>query len=196
MKSPFRISLRLAVVLLAGVLLFNFFSYYSTRLRSREHEELVRFATLSSGQEALSQSITKDALILLNNDTDDKSSLVIHNKLKLNLDSLSRCHKFLVDNINFSGLSSNRNSEAVRVLLDNLDGPMARFSKIAGEISAADSEQIDLNGRRFTPELLLRERQLHPKLDLLTTKYNQIVDAKIEEAGDINTGKFISLIIA
>ncbi len=39
MKSPFRKLVRIAVVLLAAVLLFNFFGYYMIHLSSKQNEK-------------------------------------------------------------------------------------------------------------------------------------------------------------
>ena len=66
MTSPFRNSIRIAVVLLAGVLLFNFFSYYAMRIRSGDSERMVTFVNQAAGQRALSRSISTDALVLIN----------------------------------------------------------------------------------------------------------------------------------
>src|ERR1700749_330854 len=67
MKSPFRKPVRISVVLLVLVLLFNFFGYYLNRIRSLENKELIEAINRSGHQQALSQQISKEALLLLNN---------------------------------------------------------------------------------------------------------------------------------
>src|SRR5258708_34120055 len=67
MKSPFRKLIRISVVLLVLVLLFNFFGYYINRIRSLENKELIVAINRSGYQQALSQRIAKESILLLNN---------------------------------------------------------------------------------------------------------------------------------
>src|SRR5882757_5978715 len=67
MKSPFRKLVRISVVLLVLVLLFNFFGYYINRIRSVENKELIVAINRSGYQQALSQRIAKELVLLLNN---------------------------------------------------------------------------------------------------------------------------------
>ena len=66
MKSPFRKLVRIAVVLLAGVLLFNFFGYYLIHLSSKQNEKMVQLVNVGGQQQTLGQIITKDVLLLPN----------------------------------------------------------------------------------------------------------------------------------
>src|ERR1700749_2382524 len=66
MKSPFRKPVRISVVLLVLVLLFNFFGYYLNRIRSLENKELIEAINRSGHQQALSQRITKESILLFN----------------------------------------------------------------------------------------------------------------------------------
>src|SRR5580698_1467422 len=65
MKSPFRKLVRISVVLLVLVLLFNFFGYYINRIRSLENKELIEAINRSGHQQTLSQRIAKEAILLL-----------------------------------------------------------------------------------------------------------------------------------
>src|SRR5579871_2307669 len=67
MKSPFRKLVRISVVLLVLVLLFNFFGYYINRIRSVENKELIAAINWSGQQQTLSQRIAKESILLLNN---------------------------------------------------------------------------------------------------------------------------------
>ena len=89
MKSPFRNSIRIAVVLLAGVLLFNFFSYYAMRIRSGDSEKMVSFVNQAAGQRALSRSISTDALILINIENDQIKRELLRQQLGANIDSFA-----------------------------------------------------------------------------------------------------------
>ena len=74
MKSPFRKLVRISVVLLVLVLLFNFFGYYINRIRSLENKELIEAINRSGHQQSLSQRIAKEAILLLNNPEDSTAS--------------------------------------------------------------------------------------------------------------------------
>src|ERR1700760_691303 len=67
MKSPFRKLIRISVVLLVLVLLFNFFGYYFNHIKSLENKELIEAINWSGHQQALSQRIAKESILLLNN---------------------------------------------------------------------------------------------------------------------------------
>ena len=75
MKSPFRKLVRISVVLLVLVLLFNFFGYYINRIRSLENKELIEAINRSGHQQSLSQRIAKETVLLLNNPEDSTVSL-------------------------------------------------------------------------------------------------------------------------
>src|SRR6201985_362704 len=66
MKSPFRKLIRISVVLLVLVLLFNFFGYYFNHIRSQENKELIEAINRSGHQQMLCQRIAKEAVFLLN----------------------------------------------------------------------------------------------------------------------------------
>src|SRR5713226_9423424 len=66
MKSPFRKLIRISVILFVLVLLFNFFGYYINHLKSLENRELIEAINKSALQQTLSQLITKESLLLLN----------------------------------------------------------------------------------------------------------------------------------
>src|SRR6201985_2258107 len=66
MKSPFRKLIRISVVLLVLVLLFNFFGYYLNHIRSLENKELIEAINWSGHQQALSQRLAKESILLMN----------------------------------------------------------------------------------------------------------------------------------
>ena len=67
MKSPFRKLIRISVVLLVLVLLFNFFGYYINRIRSGENREVIVAINRRGYQQALCQRIAKESILLLSN---------------------------------------------------------------------------------------------------------------------------------
>ena len=65
MKSPFRKLIRISVVLFVLVLLFNFFGYYINHIRSLENKELIEAINQSGHQQALSQRMVNQAVLML-----------------------------------------------------------------------------------------------------------------------------------
>ena len=53
------------MILIAIVLLFNFFGYYLLQVKSRENEKLVQIVDIAARQRMLSQVISKDIILLL-----------------------------------------------------------------------------------------------------------------------------------
>ncbi|HJU45928.1 MAG TPA: hypothetical protein VJ647_04045, partial [Chitinophagaceae bacterium] len=66
MNSPFRRLIRIFIVLVALVLLFNFFGYYLLRLKSQEHKIMLEAVNISARQSTLTQQITKEAMLAIN----------------------------------------------------------------------------------------------------------------------------------
>ena len=64
MKSPLRRLVRIAIIILSFALLFNFFGYYFTYIKSQENENLLDIVLIAGQQRTLSQSISKNVLVL------------------------------------------------------------------------------------------------------------------------------------
>src|SRR5687767_12537358 len=64
MTSPLRRLVRIAIILLSFALLFNFFGYYFTYTKSQENEKLVDIISIAERQRTLSQSISKNVVVL------------------------------------------------------------------------------------------------------------------------------------
>src|ERR1700733_3860149 len=82
MKSPYRKLIRIAIVLSALVLLFNFFGYYLIHLKGVENGQSIDAINTSGQQQALSQRIAIDAILLLENPDDAKSESIKGNLSK------------------------------------------------------------------------------------------------------------------
>src|SRR5690242_13338258 len=99
MNSPFRKLVRIAIVLLVVVLLFNFFGYYLIHLKSRENEQLVKVVSIAGHQRTLSQQISKDVLLLINNSVPHSERKSIYEELQFALDTFKLHDQFLRDKV-------------------------------------------------------------------------------------------------
>jgi PAS domain S-box-containing protein len=63
------------------------------------------------------------------------------------------------------------------------------------ELSQADSSLLNINRKLYLRELLEKDGHFLPIMKQITNEYNEIVTQKNNEAGTIEAGKFISLVI-
>src|SRR3954471_24342637 len=99
MKSPFRKLVRIAVVLLAAVLLFNFFGYYMIHLSSKQNEKMVKLLNISGQLQTLSQVVTKDVVLLTKPNLPESEKGAIREQLHFATDSFIEGNQFLRDKI-------------------------------------------------------------------------------------------------
>lgn len=196
MKSPYRNSLRIAIILLAGVLLFNFFGYYIIHLKARENEQLVHIVNVAGKQTTLTQEVTKNALLLIKADVKSGDRPFFESILKSNVDTLVLYNKFLLYKTPMNNLPAPPNTPEINTLLEKSQPYFKNLVTASQAILSLDSAMLRHNGDRLMNDLLQNEKALLPLLKEVTGTYTQIVDQKIEESSNINTGKFISLIIA
>ena len=84
MNTSFRKLIRIAIILISLIILFNFFGYFLIRSKSEENEKKSAMVSLAARQRMLSQSIIKDAALLLTlSDKEDRTEAL---KITLNKD--------------------------------------------------------------------------------------------------------------
>jgi PAS domain S-box-containing protein len=197
MKSPFRKLVRIAVVLLACVLLFNFFGYYLIHLSSKQNEKMVQLVNVGGQQQTLGQIITKDILLLTKHTLSEQDKQLIHQQLSKATDTFVSNNQLLRDRINLLN-----NEPATLELLEinrNLTNAQIHFKGIvavAREVSQADSQLLAINGALYNQQILYSEKRFFPLMNGVVQRYTELVTDRIEESSNINTGKFISLIVA
>lgn len=197
MKSPFHKLVRVAIVLLAVVLLFNFFGYYLIHLRSRENEKIVQVVNVSGYQRTLNQMITRDAQQLINNGITETERNRLHTQLTNNIDSFYKQNESLRQFINENNhLQQNPNAFEIVNLLTNAQTYIKSYLATAHEIIQADSQLLAVNAPIYHRELQYNESKFAPLMDKVVNHYTSLAAEKIQESADINTGKFVTLVIA
>lgn len=197
MKSPFSNLFRIAVVLLAVVMLFNFFGYYLINRSSKQNEKMVQLVNIASHQQTLSQIITKDVLILTKNIVAEPDKQVVHEQLRTAVDTFIAANELLRDKIN--RLKDEPASTSVLQITRNITNAQTHFKSlvaVAQEVLQADSQLLAINGTLYNQQLLYSERRYFPLMNEAVQLYTQLVTDKIEESSNINTGKFVSLVVA
>jgi PAS domain S-box-containing protein len=197
MKSPFRKLVRIAVVLLAAVLLFNFFGYYMIHLSSKQNEKMVKLVNISAQQQMLSQLITKDVMLLTKGNLPEREQQAIREDLKKATDTFIDCNQLLREKIKIQTDEPVTNDllEITRDLT-NAQTHLKGIVAVAREVAQADSQLLAINGALYKQQILYSERKFFPLMKEVVERYTAVVTDRIEESSNINTGKFISLIVA
>src|SRR5882757_7988482 len=101
----FRRLMRIAIVIVALALLFNFFAYYLLYIRSKENETLVEEVGLSGNQLNLVQRISEETILLLNSHLKESESFSIRQNLENTIQQLDKQNKSLFKAVTLSDTS-------------------------------------------------------------------------------------------
>lgn len=196
MNTPFRKLIRIAIVLIALIIMFNFFGYYLVRSKSEENEKMSTMVNFAARQRMLSQTIMKDAVILLSLSEGDKSMEQVRNNLKNDLIEFNNNNKFLRGDINYPNTSHTENSFEVTAILAKSQTFIKSMLATGSEVANADSALLSINRALYMRQLIYNESKLMPLMEELNRTYVQLMEQKSRESSTINAGKLISLIIA
>jgi PAS domain S-box-containing protein len=195
MKSPFRKLVRISVVLLVLVLLFNFFGYYINRIRSLENKELIEAINRSGHQQTLSQRIAKEAILILNS-PDQQASTPIRDTLSSIIAQFQQNQALLQQLAGSTPSPVPQQIFQIKLLLSTSQSYLESITAIGQEIAQADSSLLGINKKLYTRNLLYNEAKYNTLLNEINQHYSQLVRETNGEVATVDTGKLISLIIA
>ena len=196
MKSPFRKLIRISVVLFALVLLFNFFGYYLTHIKSAEGEEVTEAKSIADKQQTLSQLITKNGLLLLNEKVTTGQFSTAKDSLQKALIVFKQQQESLQKLLGIQKLPLPQPVFKIRLLLSTIQPYYQNFVAVSEEMSQADSSLISINRTLYMRQLLYNEQNYLPIMKDVATQYGIIADGKRKDSSTIEASKFLSLIIA
>lgn len=196
MKSPLRKPVRIAIVLLSFALLFNFFGYYFIYIKSQENEKLVDIISIAGQQGILSQSISKNVVLLCNPLQTDASRKRFNDSLNHALNEFEKIDKFFRGEYKFEGIPEPPNTFETKKLLSKAKTHSKTILAVGKEVLHADTLMLRLNGSMYINQLLYNESKFLALLDQTSKQYAAIIENRIEESSTINTSKFISLVVA
>src|SRR2546423_3469039 len=104
MSSPFRKLIRIAVIIISLLLLFNFFGYYFLKLRSEENEHMLRVVNVAGRQRVLTDAITKDILWLSKNPLRPSNKELLLINLHQSVQLLEKNNRYLLQQISLPGV--------------------------------------------------------------------------------------------
>lgn len=196
MNSSLRKLVRIATILLAIVLFFNFFGYYLVQVKSKENERFVEVVDVASKQRLLSQLITKDIAVLVYGNLTEKSKTTYKESLLKSLGEMEQYNSYLNNEVRLNNLPTPPTTFKVKTLLAKVHTHLQSMRTIGEKVAEAEQEELQTFGKNYLSEVLYNEKRFLSLMDELNNEYVLILNEKVDSASTINTGKFISLIIA
>jgi PAS domain S-box-containing protein len=189
--------MRIAIIIVAVVLFINFFGYYLIYIRSRENVRLIETVNIAGSQRALVQRIAKQCVFLLNGKlkTSEVYFEITHN-LKNSLRQIDRQNKYLRGEITLPGMPRPPSGPRIDSLLGKAQPYLNVIMAIGLEMGDADSTQRNLNEAIYYRELMTNGNNFAEAMETLSDEYTKLLNDHLQQADTINTGKFISLLVA
>jgi len=196
MNTPFRKLIRIAIVLTSLTLLFNFFGYYLVRSRSEENENMAGVVSFATRQRMLSQTIVKDAVLLLSLHESEKGLEDIRNNLKNDLVEFNNNARVLRGEIKYPNSPAIPKSFEVANILAKSGTHIKTILAVGHEIANADSMLLAMNRNLYLRELTYNDQKLMLLMEEANRNFATIIEQQTKEASTINASKLVSLIIA
>lgn len=195
MKSPFRKLIRISVILFALVLLFNFFGYYINHLKSLENKGLIEAINRSARQKEQSQLIVTESILLLN-DPEKRTAGHLKDSLSRHLGIFQAEQSLLLKQAGAATPPVPDKIFQIKLLLSSSQPFFQSITAIGQELAQGDSSLMAINRQLYLRDLLYSEEKYSALLGQVTSYYSELVNEKNSEVSTIDTGKFISLVIA
>src|SRR5258708_207386 len=138
MKKPFSKPVRIAVVLLTGVLVFNLITYYLVRLRANENEKLVNIISLAGRQRTLSEAVSKDISLLINPNLHGQERLDAQKELRISLDSFEKQGKLMRQQVDITNSVADSNTLEINRLITDAQIHFKTIFSIAESLGHSD----------------------------------------------------------
>lgn len=196
MNTPFRKLIRIAVILISIIILFNFFGYLLIRSKSQENEKMSVMVNFAARQRILSQTIMKNVVLLLNLSVKEKSHENVRYHLKNDLIEFNNNNRFLRGEINFPNIPATPNSFEINTILAKLQIYSKSMMAIGHEVADADTTILSINRDLYMRQLVYNESKLMPLMEELNSTFVTNMEQKTRESTAISTSKFVSLVIA
>ncbi len=195
MKSPFRKLIRISVVLLVLVLLFNFFGYYFNHIKSLENKELIEAINRSGHQQTLSQRIAKESILLLHN-PGARSAEPIRDTLNESLTAFLYNQSLLMQQASETPPPVPGQIFQIKLLLSSSQPYFQTLVSTARELIRSDSARLVADKKVYLHNLLTNDRSYNQILGEVNEDYSMLIKEKNKEVATVDTGKLISLVAA
>src|SRR5579863_987053 len=170
MKSPFRKLIRISVVLFVLVLLFNFFGYYVNHIRSLESKELIEAINESGHQQALSQRMVNQAVLMLDHPGQIKEGIPADSLTKLT-DLFEASQNLLVERVNATPPPVPQKVFEIKLALQTAQPWFQTITGISREIVQSDSAKLVNNRNKYLRDLLTAENKFNTLMSEVNSHY-------------------------
>ena len=185
MNTSFRKLIRIAIVLISLLILFNFFGYFLIRSKSEENEKKSAMSALAGRQRMLSQSIIKDAVLILTLPLGEKKSESLRINLNKDLVEFSNNSKVLRGDVRMPGLGNVSNSLEIKKILAKSQTYVASLLAVGNEIASADSLLLAMNNKLYLQQLIYNESKLTPLMLELNDNFVAEMEQQSSQASNI-----------
>ena len=196
MNTPFRKLIRIAIVLISLMLLSNFFGYYLVRSKAQQNEKMAGVVSFATRQRMLSQTIVKDAILLLSLPQTDRDRDNVRNNLLNDLTEFSNNARVLRGEVKYPNSPSIPNTFEVNTILAKSSTHVKTILAVGHEIAGADSLLLAVNHNLYLRELMYNDQRLMLLMEEANRNFATIIEQQTKETSTLNAGKLISLVIA
>ncbi len=196
MKGPYRKFIRITVILVSLVLLFDFIGFYLVQVKSKKNVGYLNLAGVSYRQQVISHQLSKDVLLLILPGDADGQRAALNADLKRLLPAFDRSHAFITKRIAHSDSSIFRDEPLPKFSAADINTCYLGIRAVAQEIMLADNARINANRSKYIEQINLNESRYQKLMDEITRYCTQVIIQHSRESRKIYAGKFISLIIA
>jgi len=195
MKTPFRKLVGIAIILISLIILFNFFGYYLVRSKSEQNEKMAGVVNFAARQRMLTQSIIKEALLLLSLHETNASEAEIRNNLRKELVEFNNNQQTIQGGLKQQKIFGPKADE-INAILSRARVYVNSITGVANEVAWASNSKLRSNHDEYLTRLMENERRLTPLMEQAAGLFLSIINEKIQETSTINTSKLVSLILA
>ena len=178
MISSTRRLFRFGIFVLAILLLSNFFGYLLVKEKSKENGNLAVVASVAGTQQTLSQLITKESTILLQQSLNSTEEARSRKHLAEAIQKIDSNQRYLNTEINIRKLPTPPRDFEVRIHLARAGTHLKPITAIGKEILHSDSTTLAINRAIYLRELRYNEERFLSIMTDLTDYYKDEIHAK------------------
>ena len=191
----FRKPLRFALIIIAALLLFNFFAYYLSFTRHPENKQVTEALSMAAEQHKLSQRICNTSLLLtLNNGLADNDLKTTRQHLAFAVADFETREPALLQQMNLAGATAA--TTAGSQLRNQVNRDAGSFLATAKEIAGADRILLLTNGAAYTSQMRHDAAAMQASLDDISRQYLPQLLANTQNAAKFSEGKLLALLVA
>ena len=196
MNGPYRKFIRIAVVLIALVLLFDFIGYYLVQSKSAKNAGFLALAGVSYEQQILSQQLSKDLLLLVLDRSDREEQKRLTKELGPLLRDFAGYHNFIIQKGAGADEKLPGNAQNTQTRISQLNSYHQGMLTVAREVLQADDLLIAASRARYIRQINYNEDRYQQLVEEVTRNCIKAIIQHGKESKKIDVGQLVSLVVA